>query len=62
MMKLTSPCSPQELKTCKRIGYKHFCEELFVDKSKHKYSCASGVYFNLEHEIKQNCEFIFLFQ
>ena len=50
---------PQELNTCKRIGYEHFCEELFVVKSKHKYSCASVVYFNLEHEIKQNCEFNF---
>ena len=52
---------PQELNTCKRIGYKHFCEELFMVKSKHKYSCASAVYFNLEHEIKQNCEFNFYF-
>ena len=31
----------QELNTCKRIGYEYFCEELFVVKSKHKYSCAS---------------------
>ena len=52
---------PQELNTCKRIGYEHFCEELFVVKSKHKYSCASAVYFNLEHKIKQNCEFKFYF-
>ena len=42
----------QELNTWKRIGYEHFCEELFVVKSKHKYSCASAVYFNLEEEIK----------
>ena len=53
--------SPQELNTCKRIGYEHFCEELFVVKSKHKHSCASAVYFNLEEEIKQNCEFRFYF-
>ena len=52
---------PQELNTCKRIGYEHFCVELFVVKSKHKYSCASAVYFNLEEEIKQNCEFEFYF-
>ena len=52
---------PQELNTDKRIGCDHFCEELFVVKSKHKYSCASAVYFNLEHEIKQNCEFEFYF-
>ena len=48
---------PQELNACKRIGYEHFCEELFVVKSNHKYSCASAVYFNLEHKIKQNCKF-----
>ena len=52
---------PQELNTCKRIGYEQFCEELFVVKSKHRYSCASAVYFNLEEEIKQNCEFKFYF-
>ena len=52
---------PQELNTCKRIDYEHFCEELFVVMSKHKYSCASAVYFNLEHKIKQNCEFEFYF-
>ena len=51
----------QELNTCKRIGYEHFCEELFVVKSKCKYSYASAVYFNLEEEIKQNCEFEFYF-
>ena len=51
---------PQKLNMCKRIGYEHFCEELCV-KSKHKYSCASAVYFNLEHEIKQNSEFNFHF-
>ena len=52
---------PQKLNTCKRIGYEHFCEELFVVKSKHKYSCVSAVYFNLGEEIKQNCEFEFYF-
>ena len=45
---------PQELNTCKRIGYEHFCEEMFVVKSKHSYSFASAVYLNLEEEIKQN--------
>ena len=29
---------PQELNNCKKIGYKYFCEELFMVKSKHKYS------------------------
>ena len=52
---------PQELNTCKRIGYEHFHEELFVVKSTHISSCASAVYFNLEHEIKQNSEFKFYF-
>ena len=31
----------QELNTCKRISYEYFCEELFVVKSKHKFSCGS---------------------
>ena len=49
----------QELNTCKRIGYEHFCEELFVVKSKHKYICASTVYFNSNHDIKENCDFYY---
>ena len=51
----------QELNTCKRIGYEYFCEGLFVVKSKHKFSCASVVYFNLNNEIKQNCNFDYYF-
>ena len=51
----------QELNTCKRIGYEYFCEELFVVKSKHKFRCASAVYFNLNHEITQNCNFDYHF-
>ena len=51
----------QELNTCKKIGYEYFCEELFVVKSKHKFSCASVVYLNLNHEIKQNCNFDYHF-
>ena len=51
----------QELNTCKRIGYEYFCEELFVVKYKHKLSCTSAVYFNLNHEIKQNCNFDYHF-
>ena len=43
---------------CKRIGYKYYCKELFVIKSKTRYSCASAIYFNLESDvIKANCEF-----
>ena len=53
---------PQELNTCKKIGYEYFCEELFVVKNKNKYSCASVIYFNLNSEIiKENCEFNFSF-
>ena len=26
----------EELRTCKKIGYEHYCEELFVVKSKSK--------------------------
>ena len=48
----------QELKMCKRIRYKYYCEELFVIKSKTRYSCASAIYFNLESDvIKANSEF-----
>ena len=28
-------------------------------KSKHKYSCASAVYFNSNHDIKKNCDFYY---
>ena len=48
----------QELKMCKRIGYEYYCKELFVIKSKTRYSCTSTIYFNLESDvIKANCEF-----
>ena len=48
----------QELKTCKKIGYEYYCKELFVVKSKTRYSCTSAIYFNLESDvIKANCEF-----
>ena len=52
----------QELNTCKKIGYEYYCEELFVVKSKTRYSCTSAIYFNLGSEIiKENCEFEFHF-
>ena len=48
----------QELKMCKKIGYEYYCKELFVIKSKMRYSCASAIYFNLRSDvIKANCEF-----
>ena len=49
----------QELNNCKKIGYESFCEELFLVKSKHKYSCASVVYFNSNQGIKENCDFFY---
>ena len=53
---------PQELNTCKRIGYDYFCEELFAVKSKNKYSCTSTIYFNLKPEFfKEKCDFNFYF-
>ena len=52
----------QELHTFKKIGYEHFCEKLFVVKSKNRYSCTSAIYFNLDPQIiKENCEFKFYF-
>ena len=52
-----SICS-EELRTCKRIGYKNYCEELFVVKIKSKYSCVSALYFQLDKQtIKDNCIF-----
>ena len=48
----------QELKMCKEIGYEYYCKELFVVKSKTRYSHASAIYFNLESDvIKANCQF-----
>ena len=41
----------QELHTCKKIGYEYYCEEIFVVKSKTRYSCASAIYFNIGPEI-----------
>ena len=48
----------EELRTCKKIGYEYYCEELFVVKSKAKYSCASVLYFQFDRQtIKENCIF-----
>ena len=52
----------QELRTCKRIGYEFYCEELFVMKHKSKYSCKSAIYFHLNSEtIKENWRFNFYY-
>ena len=50
---------PQELSNCKKICYEYFCEELFVVKSKNQYSCASAVYFNSNHDSKEDCDFYY---
>ena len=52
----------QELRMCKRISYKFYCEELFVVKHKTSYSCESAIYFNLDTNIiKENCNFRFYY-
>ena len=52
----------QELRSCKRIGYEFYCEELFIVKHKSSYSCESAIYFNLTTDIiKSNCNFDFYF-
>ena len=49
-----------ELRTCKRIDYEFYCEELFVVKHKTSYSCESAIYFNLDTDIiNENCNFRF---
>ena len=48
----------QELATFKRIGYKFYCEELFVVRHKSIHSCESVIYFDLDKDIiKWNCDF-----
>ena len=52
----------QELQTCKKIGYKFYCKELFVVKHKSTYSCASVTCFNLGLDIiKVNCYIAYYF-
>ena len=52
----------QELRSCKKIGYGFYCEELLVVKHKSSYSCESAIYFNLTTDIiKNNCDFDFYF-
>ena len=49
----------QELDTCKQIGYKFYCEELFIVRHKTIHSCESAIYFDLNTNIiKQNCNFL----
>ena len=52
----------EELRSCKKIGYEFYCEELFIVKHKSSYSCESAIYFNLTMDIiKNNCNFDFYF-
>ena len=52
----------QELTTCKKIGYKFYCKELFIVTHKSKYSCESVIYFDLGQDIiKENCKFSYCF-
>ena len=50
------------MRSCKKIGYEFYCEELFIVKHKCSYSCESAIYFNLTMDIiKNNCNFDFYF-
>ena len=52
----------QELRSCKIIGNKFYCKELFVVKHKSSYSCESAIYFNLTTDIiLNNCNFDFYY-
>ena len=51
MKKHTLMLCTQELKMCKKIGYEYYCKELFVVKSKTRYSCTSIIYYNLESAV-----------
>ena len=44
----------EELRSCKKIGYEFYCEELFIVKHKSSYSCESAIYFNLTTDIIKN--------
>ena len=52
----------QELRSCKKIGYEFYYEELFIVEHKSSYSCGSAIYFNLSMDIiRNNCNFDFYF-
>ena len=52
----------QELISCKKIGDKFYCKELFIVKHKSIYSCESTIYFNLSTDvIRNNCNFDFYY-
>ena len=50
----------QELRTCKRISYEFYCEDLIVVKHKSRYSCENVIYITLNPEtITENHRFKF---
>ena len=52
----------QELRSCKQIGCKFYCKELFVFKHKSSCSHESAIYFYLGTDIiRNNCNFDFYF-
>ena len=52
----------QVLATCKRIGYKFYCEELFIVRHKSIHSYESTIYFDLDKDIiKRNCDLKFYY-
>ena len=52
----------EELRTCKRIGYEYYCEELFYGKKQVQIQCASTLYFELDKKtIRENCIFDYYF-
>ena len=52
----------QELRSCKEIGNKFYCEELIIVKHKSSYNCESAIYFNLTTDIiRNNCNFDFYY-
>ena len=47
-----------ELRMCKIIDHKYFCEEIFLMKHKTKHSCESALLYELPNDlIKRNCDF-----
>ena len=52
----------QELEACKKIGYKYYCEELFVVKHRSQHNCESAIYIDSNDEIiQENCEFQYFY-
>ena len=52
----------QELRTCKKICYEFYCENLFIVKHKSKYSYQSVIYFDIDFDIiKENCNIKYYF-